>query len=242
MKKLFFYALLINMVFLLPCQAQIPFFNDPFFTNPFYSNPKRQPEFVGGEKALITYLEQNCKYPRKAKKASVQGIVQAEFIINEDGSITNPKILSGLGYGCDEEALRLISKMPKWKPATYNKKPVKVRYELPVVFKFQETDPVFKGGKKALDAFLQKTMTYPTEAVLDKIEGKVLVEFTVTNKGKVKNPTISKSLHKLLDEEALRVMQQMPDWIPATQDSKAIEKRVVMPIEFKLPKKKMQVI
>ncbi len=69
-----------------------------------------------------------------------------------------------------------------------------------------------------------------------------MVEFTVTNKGKVKNPTISKSLHKLLDEEALRMMQQMPDWIPATQDSKAIEKRVVMPIEFKLPKKKMQVI
>lgn len=242
MKQLFLCSLLLNMAFVLPCQAQIPFFNDPFFTNPFFSNPKRQPEFVGGEKALIAYLAQNCKYPRKAKKAGIQGIVQTEFIINEDGSISNPKVLSSLGYGCDEEALRLLNKMPKWKPAAYNNKPVKVRYELPVVFKLIETDPSFKGGKKALDAFLQKTMTYPTEAVLDKIEGKVLVEFTVTKKGKIKNATINKSLYKLLDEEALRVMQQMPDWIPATQDSKTIEKRVVMPIEFKLPKKKMQVI
>lgn len=246
MKRLIFYTILLFATMQVPCKAQFPFFNDPFFNNPFAnpfaSSAKRQPEFAGGEKALLNYVQKNQRYPKKAKRVGIQGVVRTQFFINENGTITEPKVIEGIGYGCDEEALRLIRNMPAWKPATYNNKPVKVGYELPIVFKLTETDPFFKGGKKALDAFLQKTMTYPTEAVLDQIQGTVLMEFTITKKGKIKEAVINKSLHKLLDQEAIRMVQKMPDWIPATRDNKPIEKRVVMPIEFKLPKKKIQVI
>lgn len=83
------------------------------------------------------YLAKNIRYPPEAKKNEVQGRVIVKFIVNEDGSITDEKVVRGIGAGCDEEAVRVIRNMPKWKPGKQNGKPVKVYYTLPITFRLE---------------------------------------------------------------------------------------------------------
>lgn len=94
-------------------------------------------EFPGGMAGLYKYLGENIKYPSMAKEAGIQGRVFVNFVVNKDGSISDVKILRGIGGGCDEEAIRVVKKMPKWKPGKQQGKAVKQRYNLPVVFKLR---------------------------------------------------------------------------------------------------------
>lgn len=84
------------------------------------------PEYPAGEEALNNYLEKNIQYPKQASDNKIEGKVIVNFIVNEDGSLSNIKLVRGIGFGCDEEAIRLIQSMPKWKPGKQNGKPVKV--------------------------------------------------------------------------------------------------------------------
>ena len=99
-----------------------------------YTVVKKQPEFPGGFGALQTYLKQNVHYPTEAQKAGVKGRVFVSFIIETDGQITDVQLLKGLGYGCDEESLRVIRAMPRWTPGSQDGRPLRVRYHLPVLF------------------------------------------------------------------------------------------------------------
>jgi Ca-activated chloride channel family protein len=92
------------------------------------------PEFPGGKKALEKYFADNLKYPEVAKNAGISGSVVVSFVVEDDGSLSDIKIIKGLGYGCDEEVLRLINHMPKWKPGKQRGKAVSVRITLPVKF------------------------------------------------------------------------------------------------------------
>ncbi len=95
---------------------------------------EQQPEFPGGAGALMSYLGKNIKYPAAASRANVSGRVFMTFIVNTDGSIQGAEVLKGLGFGCDEEALRVVRSMPKWKPGKQSGRPVRVKYNLPVSF------------------------------------------------------------------------------------------------------------
>ncbi len=92
------------------------------------------PKFPGGKKALEKYFTDNLNYPIAAKKAGISGTVMVHFVVEADGSLSDIKIIKGLGYGCDEEVMRLIRQMPKWKPGTQRGKAVRVRMALPVKF------------------------------------------------------------------------------------------------------------
>ena len=95
------------------------------------------PEFPGGMGALMKYLAENIKYPSLAKESGIQGRVFINFVVEPDGSISNVKVLRGIGGGCDEEAVRVVKNMPKWKPGMQRGKPVRVSYNLPVKFTLQ---------------------------------------------------------------------------------------------------------
>jgi len=95
------------------------------------------PEFPGGMGALMKYLAENIKYPPLAKESGIQGRVFINFVVEPDGSISNVKVLRGIGGGCDEEAVRVVEAMPKWKPGMQRGKPVRVSYNLPVKFTLQ---------------------------------------------------------------------------------------------------------
>ena len=99
-----------------------------------YRIVEQQPEFPGGIGALYNYLAENVTYPDSARKANIQGKIVAQFYINKDGSLSDITIIKGLGYGCDEEVIRVIKESGNWIPGKQNGKPVRVIMSLPVSF------------------------------------------------------------------------------------------------------------
>ncbi len=104
---------------------------------PIFTVVESMPEFKGGMQQLYTYLGNNIKYPVMAKESGIQGKVYVTFVVEKDGSITDVKVLRGIGGGCDEEAVRVVQSMPRWSPGKQRGKPVRVQYNLPVRFTLQ---------------------------------------------------------------------------------------------------------
>ena len=102
---------------------------------------EQAPEFPGGEKARSKFMTDHVKYPDSAINNNVQGTVYASFVVETDGSLTNIEIIKGIGYGCDEEVIRLIKVMPKWTPGEQKGKPVKVQFNLPIKFALNDKKP-----------------------------------------------------------------------------------------------------
>ena len=98
---------------------------------------EEQPSFPGGEAALMEYLAKNISYPPMAKESGIQGTVFVTFVVEPNGSVTNVKILRGIGGGCDEEASRVVKNMPGWKAGKQRGKPVRVQFNLPIKFVLQ---------------------------------------------------------------------------------------------------------
>jgi protein TonB len=92
------------------------------------------PSFPGGDEARLAYLNENLKYPLMARESGIQGRVFLTFVVEKDGSITDARILRGIGGGCDEEALRVVKNMPKWIPGKQRNVPVRVQFNLPISF------------------------------------------------------------------------------------------------------------
>lgn len=105
--------------------------------DPIIEKPDKMPEFPGGMAECMKFLSKNMKYPKEAQDNGIQGKVVLQFVINCDGSITNIEIVKGVCHPLDKEAIRIIKKMPKWKPGTVNGKPVRVRYTIPIMFRLR---------------------------------------------------------------------------------------------------------
>ena len=99
-----------------------------------YSIVSEQPSFPGGMQEMMKFISENRKYPAEAKAKEIHGKVIVAFVVERDGSLSDVKIRRGIGYGCDEEAIRLIKSMPKWTPGKQNGKAVRVSFMLPVTF------------------------------------------------------------------------------------------------------------
>ncbi len=102
------------------------------------------PEFPNGLKALFDFIYDNLKYPSDALEKGIQGRVIVGVVIDENGSVTQPKILKSISPSLDKEALRIVSIMPKWKAGTQDGVPVKVRCTIPIYFKLPNDDNVLK--------------------------------------------------------------------------------------------------
>jgi len=105
----------------------------------FYANTEVLPAYPGGQKSLEKFFEDNIQYPQEASDAGVEGTVALNFAVDENGKVYAPKLTNEkIGYGLEQEALRVFNKMPKWTPGKIKGKNVKTRFTLPV--KFQIVD------------------------------------------------------------------------------------------------------
>ena len=95
---------------------------------------EESPQYPGGDEAWQKFLVENLTYPQAAREASIQGTVYVTFIVEKDGSITEPAVSRGIGAGCDEEVLRVVRQMPRWTPGKQRGKAVRVRVSIPVKF------------------------------------------------------------------------------------------------------------
>jgi periplasmic protein TonB len=95
---------------------------------------EEMPTFPGGEAAMYDYLRTKIKYPAMARENNITGRVYINFVVDKDGVIKDVKVLRGIGFGCDEEAVRVIKSMPSWKPGKQNGRSVPVSYNMPINF------------------------------------------------------------------------------------------------------------
>jgi len=105
--------------------------------NQIFTVVEQQPEFPGGEAALMQFIKKNLKYPAFAAENGIQGRVTLSFTVEKDGSIANIEVMRSPAEELSKEAIRVVSSMPKWKPGKQRGKPVRVKYVLPVTFRLQ---------------------------------------------------------------------------------------------------------
>ena len=99
-----------------------------------YIMVEKRAEFPGGQSEMLKYIQDNRQYPDEAKENDVHGKVLVRFIVERDGTLSDVKVMRGIGSGCDEEAVRVITSMPKWKPGEQGGKTVRTSLTLPVTF------------------------------------------------------------------------------------------------------------
>ena len=106
-------------------------------TGKIYEVVEQMPRFPGGDAALMQFLSKNIKYPKEAENAKQEGRVIANFVVEEDGSVSNVKVVKSVSPLLDAEALRVLGLMPRWEPGQQNGKPVRVKYTVPITFRLQ---------------------------------------------------------------------------------------------------------
>lgn len=102
-----------------------------------FDSAEKMPEFPGGSGALFQYLSKNMKYPTIPQETGVQGKVIIQFVVDKDGTISNPVVVRSVDPYLDKEALRVIKAMPKWTPGMQRNQAVRVKYTVPVSFRLQ---------------------------------------------------------------------------------------------------------
>ena len=223
---------------------------------------EQMPQFPGGEQALMEFVAKSVVYPEEAKEKNISGRVFVSFVVEKDGSVSNVKVLRGIGGGCDEEAVRVIKSMPKWEPGKMKGKPVRVSYQIPFNFKLDNTltpparqsevgranmkpdengvyqiveeMPHYPGGETAMMEYVAQNIVYPQEARDKEISGRVFVGFVVEKDGSIGEIKLLRGIGGGCDEEAVRVIKSMPKWEPGKMHGEPVRVSYQMPINFKM--------
>ncbi len=236
--------------------------NPPKFTGRIVEKPDIDPMFVGGSRAMESFIASSLRYPREAAEQEIQGLVVYDFVVELDGTLSDFEIMHRAHPLLDEEALRIIKSMPPWRPAVYQGKNVRARQYVPMYFKlnkgvYRSTStaqkrkampldpneeiftivdqmPEFPTGEDGLGRFIAEFVKYPPRAREDGVQGRILCSFIIRKDGTVSNIEVIDGLDNDLDNEALRVLSMMPKWTPGKNGNKAVSVKCILPIDFKI--------
>jgi len=212
-------------------------------------NTLQMPSFPGGHEALAEYFTTHIQYPAEAKENNIEGKVVVAFTVTKEGKITDAHVKQGPGFGCDEEALRVVESMPDWNPGTADGKAGDISMELPVNFRLDgnkaknsDTDvhdvvevmPEFPGGEKTMISYISKNISYPKDARKEGKQGSVYLSFIVEKDGSISNVEILRGVFPSIDKEATRVIENMPKWTPGMNKGQAVRVAYRLPIKFAL--------
>ena len=193
-----------------------------------YDKVTVMPEYPGGKDKLLDFLQKNVVYPEDAQVVNIEGMVVVSFVVNEDGSLSDFAIAQEAYSSLNIEALRVAKLLPAFKPGSLDGKSVKVRYRLPIGFQLK--DYVYNNPYKNDTTVLREIelarskVVYPKKAMENNIQGEVRVVFCINEDGAVSDIKIAKSVHHLLDAEALRVARLLPKFKPFRDPRKALVK------------------
>lgn len=205
--------------------------------------------YPGGEQAFDQYILTGLRTTKAALAANISGNVVIKFVIDENGRAGDIRITQKLGYGCDEQAIALLRRMPLWQPGVINGKRIKTRLEK--VFHFytdnmQAADntaefsrdmlPVGPSGfgtqAQDLEKYLQANFVYPTSVQQD-VTDVIVIRFRIGPDGATDNIQLITGLGDAFDQEAIRVIKNMPPWQPKLTDFKPVEDYRQLVIGFK---------
>lgn len=137
--------------------------------NEVFTSVEHTPEFPGGMEAFFQYLAKNIRYPAAARDKNITGKVIVTFIVEKDGSLSDVKAVRSPDQSLADEAKRVISESPKWKPGTQNNHVVRVQYTIPVQFSIVKNDdkePKTEKGQPANKVGSNKSKTTTDEVVV----------------------------------------------------------------------------
>ncbi|MGF7079217.1 TonB family protein [Mucilaginibacter sp. UYCu711] len=214
-----------------------------------YNRVEKQPQFPGGLEAFGKFLAANIRYPKEDRENNVSGRVIAQFIVEEDGTLTNIKSLRSPSETMAKEAVRVLLLSPKWAPGIQDNAKVRTTYTVPISFNISKEDnndgadkvysqvvkgPVFPGGMEGFSNFLSKTIHYPKEDREAGRRGRVICSFIVEADGTLTNIKSVRSPSETMAKEAVRVLMRSPKWAPGMQEGKAVRVNYTVPISFQL--------
>ncbi len=119
-------------------EVSIPDVEDEEEAEEIFTIVEHNPQPIGGYEAFYQYIYNEIEYPRQALRSGVEGKVFVQFIVNQNGELTDFVIIKGIGGGCDQEAVRVLRKAPKWNAGKQRGKPVRVQMIIPIKFTLAE--------------------------------------------------------------------------------------------------------
>lgn len=198
------------------------------------------------QRSLLNFIYQNIQYPYEAREKGVEGTVVIGFVVEKDGSITQPKIVKDIGEGCGAEALRVVNLMlqykVRWSPGKNKQQPIRVAFNLPVRFKLEEAPPFtmvsgdsvwtvfdtplsYMGGDTALQNYLNKALKYPKSFADSCRIGSIDVQLLVRPNGNVRILDIIDYADLGVDfwwESILSTTSTLGKWQPATHEGRKV--------------------
>jgi TonB family protein len=219
----------------------------------------------GGLTAFYEAIQKELKYPGEAMRNGVMGKVFIEFVVEKDGSLSNHRIVKGIGVGCDEEALRALKTINiPWNPARNRGEVVRSKIVVPVTFKLDnppatitgasapvseqqsktflivEQPPSPEGGMEAFYRELARIITVPAQTRRNGVEGKILIEFVVETDGTTSGHRLMKGIDPAADQAALDALKSVNlKWNPGTQRGTPVRTSMVIPITIKNENKEL---
>ncbi len=212
-----------------------------------------------GLSRLKLFFRKNINYPEAAAKAEKRGVLNTTITINDQGQVIATDFGNEIGFGFEEEVLRVAKDLPEFIPAKINGKAVCSKIELAIQCKPKKNnirykaieeqvrmyDPECEGiaviqdrlgcSNVNLYAFFEKNLIYPKEAIDNKVEGKVVARIFFDEKGNITKKEVVSSLGSGCDEEALRLIDLVEKWVPAKLNSKVKPSNKTVKIQFLLP-------
>ena len=213
---------------------------------------EEQPEYPGGQEAMMKFLSDSIVYPEEAKAKGIQGRVICNYVVMKDGSIDDVNVVRDVDPLLDAEAVRVLKSMPAWKPGKQRGQAVNVRYTLPLEFRLDNkplseekkeelqrikdsfVEAEFPGGESAYFKYLTESIKYPVIAQENGIQGLVLARYRILSNGKVEFIDITNGADPLLGREVQRIIEGMPDWTPSRIDGKGTTSVATLTVQFRL--------
>ena len=195
-----------------------------------------KPEFPGGMNKFHQFVGDNFIIPKG--KDFLGGKVFMSFVIEKDGSLADIKVMRDVGFGTGQEAIRVLESCPKWTPAEQNGKKVRCLFALPIAlpanfYELNEVDskPNYKGGFEGVSKVIQEKFIKTKDKEFK--GGEIQITFIVEIDGRLSDIQIYKNLGFGTGEEAVRVLSEIKNWIPAMKDGKKVRCSFGIPIRLK---------
>jgi TonB family protein len=187
---------------------------------------------VGGSNKFYEFVGKNIRYPAKARNRNITGRVYVGFFIEADGSLGGVRAVKGIGFGCDEEAVRVVS-MSQWNPGTHKGRPMRQYFTLPVAFAIEGAiAPDDKVFPKGYHEWMTTNIRYPIDAKRMRIEGDVVVSFKVSKAaGKIDSIRLLEDTGNF-GREVMRVLRTVPrDFLSSLVAKDGI---IYQPVQFRI--------
>jgi TonB family protein len=232
-------------------------------TDEVFSIVEEQAVPKNGIESFYEYVakELGDKYPKDAQRMGIEGTVYVQFIIEKDGSLSDVQVVRGIGGGCDEMAVEVISNSEKWIPGRQAGLDVRSRRIIPIKFvlgdnkeasdnskrktyTISSNDEIFTQVDKQAEPMngiigfyehiLAATQQYPAQAKSLGIEGTVYVQFVVEKDGSISDVQVVKGIGGGCDELAAQAVASSPNWFPAAHNEEIVRTRRIVPIKFEI--------